>query len=153
INFMFRYPARSKLVKQLTTIAQEELEHFEMVNQWLEKRGVPLAPLNAPPYGSGLKSQVRKKEPNRLLDSLLVSCLIEARSHERLDLLATHCPEPDLAEFYRSLVASEARHYGIYWVLADTYFERDLVEQRLEELAIAESNLLTKLHPEPRVHS
>ncbi|MGB3693722.1 MAG: tRNA isopentenyl-2-thiomethyl-A-37 hydroxylase MiaE, partial [Spirulinaceae cyanobacterium] len=42
INFMFRYPARSKLVKQLTTIAQEELEHFEMVNQWLEKRGVPL---------------------------------------------------------------------------------------------------------------
>ncbi len=153
INFMFRYPAYAKLVKQLTTIAKEELEHFEMVNQWLEKRGVPLAPLNAPPYGSGLKSQVRKKEPNRLLDSLLVSCLIEARSHERLDLLATHCPEPDLAEFYRGLVASEARHYGIYWVLADTYFERDLVGKRLEELAIAESNLLTNLHPEPRVHS
>ena len=153
INFMFRYPSHTKLVKQLTTIAQEELEHFEQVNQWLEKRGVPLAPLNAPPYGSGLKSQVRKKEPHRLLDSLLVSCLIEARSHERLDLLAAHCPEPELSNFYSSLVASEARHYGIYWVLADTYFERDVVQQRLEELAIAESDLLANLHPEPRVHS
>lgn len=153
INFMFRYPAHAKLVKQLTTIAKEELEHFEQVNQWLERRGVPLAPLNAPPYGSGLKSQVRKKEPNRLLDSLLVSCLIEARSHERLDLLAAHCPDPELSNFYNSLVASEARHYGIYWVLADTYFERDVVQQRLEELAIAESNLLANLHPEPRVHS
>ena len=153
INFMFRYPSHTKLVKQLTTIAKEELEHFEQVNQWLERRGVPLAPLNAPPYGSGLKSQVRKKEPQRLLDSLLVSCLIEARSHERLDLLAAHCPEPELSNFYSSLVASEARHYGIYWVLADTYFERDVVQQRLEELAIAESDLLANLHPEPRVHS
>jgi tRNA-(ms[2]io[6]A)-hydroxylase len=79
--------------------------------------------------------------------------LIEARSHERLGLLATHCPEPELAEFYHSLMASEARHYGVYWVLADTYFVRDVVKERLEELAIQESELLATLHPEPRIHS
>jgi tRNA 2-(methylsulfanyl)-N6-isopentenyladenosine37 hydroxylase len=50
-----------------------------------------------------------------MLDSLLVSGLIEARSHERLGLLAEHCPEPELAKFYRGLMASEARHYGIYY--------------------------------------
>ena len=50
-------------------------------------------------------------------------------------------------------MASEARHYGAYWVLADTYFERDMVAQRLEELAIEESNILATMHPEPRVHS
>jgi tRNA-(ms[2]io[6]A)-hydroxylase len=150
---MFRYPSNTQLVRQLTAIAREELEHFELVNQWLERRGVPLAPLSAPPYGGGLAALVRRTEPERLLDSLLVSGLIEARSHERLGLLATHCPDRELAEFYRSLMASEARHYGVYWVLADTYFERDVVKARLEELAIKESELLATLHPEPRIHS
>ena len=153
LNLMFRYPSNTQLVRQLTAIAREELEHFELVNQWLERRGVPLAPLSAPPYGGGLTALVRRTEPERLLDSLLVSGLIEARSHERLGLLATHCPDRELAEFYGSLMASEARHYGVYWVLADTYFERDVVKARLEELAIQESELLATLHPEPRIHS
>ena len=153
LNLMFRYPSYTQLVRQLTTIAREELEHFELVNQWLERLGIPLAPLSSPPYGAGLKAQIRRHEPERLLDSLLVSGLIEARSHERLGLLATHCPDRELAKFYEGLMASEARHYGIYWVLADTYFERDIVTQRLEELAVKESELLATLHPEPRIHS
>jgi tRNA 2-(methylsulfanyl)-N6-isopentenyladenosine37 hydroxylase len=153
LNFMFRYPSNNKLVRELTAIAREELEHFELVNQWLEKRNIPLAPLNAPPYGSLLKGQIRPQEPDRLLDSLLVSALIEARSHERLGLLGEYCPEPQLAKFYRSLMASEARHYGIYWVLADTYFDRAVVGRRLEELAAFESQILANLHPEPRIHS
>jgi len=153
LNLMFRYPSNTKLVRSLTTIAQEELEHFEQVNQILERRGIPLGPLAAPPYGAGLRAQIRPQEPHRLLDSLLVSGLIEARSHERLGLLGAHCPEPELAAFYRGLMASEARHYGIYWVLATTYCDRDIVNRRLEELSLIESELLTTLHPEPRIHS
>ena len=153
LNLMFRYPSNTQLVRMLTAIAREELEHFEQVNQWLERRSIPLGSLSSPPYGAGLKAQIRHKEPERLLDSLLVSGLIEARSHERLGLLATHCPCPELAQFYRGLMASEARHYGTYWILADTYFERSVVTQRLEELAIVESQLLAVLHPEPRIHS
>lgn len=153
MNLMFRYPSSTKLIRSLTAIAQEELEHFEQVNQWLERRGIALAPLSAPPYAAGLKAQIRPQEPYRMLDSLLVSGLIEARSHERLGLLGLHCPEPALAQFYRGLMASEARHYGIYWTLATTYFERDQVNQRLEELAAVESQLLATLHPEPRIHS
>jgi tRNA 2-(methylsulfanyl)-N6-isopentenyladenosine37 hydroxylase len=153
INLMFRYPSNTKLVRMLTAIAQEELEHFELVNQWLEKRNIPMGPLAAPPYGAGLNAQIRKDEPQRLLDTLLICGLIEARSHERLGLLATHCPEPDLAQFFRSLMASEARHYGVYWVLATTYFDPQVVRDRLDELAIAESQLLQTLHPEPRIHS
>jgi tRNA-(ms[2]io[6]A)-hydroxylase len=143
LNLMFRYPSYSPLVRKLTALAQEELEHFELVNQWLEHRGIPLQPLNAPPYGSRLKQQVGHNEPQRLLDSLLVSALIEARSHERLGLLAEYCPDPELAKFYRSLMASEARHYGIYWTLAATYFERPLLQKRLEALAEVESRVLT----------
>lgn len=153
LNMIFRYPSNAKMVRELTKIAREELEHFELVNQWLDHRNIPMRPLQPPPYGAGLKAQIRPKEPERFLDSLLVSGLIEARSHERLGLLANHCPEPELAKFYRSLMASEARHYGVYWVLADTYFDRDIVRQRLDELAMVESELLATLHPEPRIHS
>lgn len=153
LNLMFRYPSSVKLVRQLTAIAKEELEHFELVNQWLERRNIPLSHLTPAPYGAGMKAQIRRDEPERMLDSLLISALIEARSHERLGLLAIHCPERDLAQFYHSLMASEARHYGTYWILADTYFERSIVAQRLEELATVESQLLATLHPEPRIHS
>ncbi|AFY36920.1 tRNA-hydroxylase [[Leptolyngbya] sp. PCC 7376] len=153
INMMFRYPSSTELVRELTAIAKEELEHFELVNQWLERKNIPLAPLNAPPYGSKLHKLIRPQEPDRMLDSLLISALIEARSHERLGLIGEHCPEPELAAFYRGLMASEARHYGAYWVLATIYYDTDLVNERLEELAIAESEILSTLHPEPRIHS
>ena len=153
INMMFRYPSYHRLVRQLTAIAQEELEHFELVNQWLDKRGIPLAPLNSPPYGAKLKSQIRHQEPERLLDSLLISALIEARSYERLGLLSEYCPDEDLACFYRDLMASEARHYGVYWLLAEHYCDRQTVNRRLEELAAFESSILATLYHEPRIHS
>ena len=153
LNLIFRYPSSTKLVRMRTAIAREELEHFEQVNQWLERRGISLAPLSPPPYAAGFKAQIRSQEPHRMLDSLLVSGLIEARSHERLGLLATHCPEPELSKFYRGLMASEARHFGTYWILADTYFERSVFTKRLEELAVVESQLLANLYPEPRIHS
>lgn len=80
---------------------------------------IALAPLNSPPYFSKPKTQIRHGEPARLVNSLLVSAIIEARSHEGLSLIGEHCPDPELAKFYRSLMASEARHYGIYWLLAE----------------------------------
>lgn len=67
--------------------------------------------------------------------------------------LMFRCSEPELAKFYHGLMASEARHYGIYWVLAATYFDREIVMQRLDELVIVESELLATLHSEPRIHS
>ncbi|MEO0540650.1 MAG: tRNA-(ms[2]io[6]A)-hydroxylase [Cyanobacteria bacterium P01_A01_bin.105] len=153
LNLMFRYPSSADLVNALTDIAQEELSHFKQVNQWLARRGIALAPLAPAPYGAALKAEVRRDEPVRMLDMLLVSALIEARSHERLGLLADHCPDPELAAFYRGLMASEARHYGAYWVLATAYFERDIVNGRLDQLAAIESDVLATLHAAPRIHS
>jgi tRNA-(ms[2]io[6]A)-hydroxylase len=153
LNLICRYPSTVPLVRALTAIAREELEHFDQVNQLLEERGVPLRPLKPPPYGASLKAQVRNQEPERMLDSLLVSALIEARSHERLGLLAEHCPDRSLAHFYRDLMASEARHYGIYWLLATGEYPHEQVDERLEALARIESQVLQTLHPEPRMHS
>jgi tRNA-(ms[2]io[6]A)-hydroxylase len=153
MSLINRYPSDAGLVKALTAIAQEELAHFAQVNQWLERRGVPFGPLPPPPYGAALRQQVRAEEPHRQLDVLLVSALIEARSHERLGLLAENLGDRNLAQFYRSLMTSEARHYGDYWVLATGRFARADVEARLDDLAAAESAILATLHPQPRIHS
>ncbi|GAB4357955.1 MAG: tRNA isopentenyl-2-thiomethyl-A-37 hydroxylase MiaE [Cyanophyceae cyanobacterium] len=153
LQLMAQYPSKPDLVRELTAIAVEELEHFEQVNRWLERRGIPLRAPAAPPYGSALRSQIRRQEPERLLDTLLVAGLIEARSHERLGLLGQHCPDPQLAAFYRGLMASEARHYGVYWLLADRYYDRAIVQARLGELARIEHQILDTLHPHPRIHS
>ncbi|URR34674.1 tRNA isopentenyl-2-thiomethyl-A-37 hydroxylase MiaE [Thermosynechococcus sp. HN-54] len=153
INLMFRYPSHKRLVDALTDIAQEELEHFRQVNQQLERRHIALAPLSAPPYASRLNAAVRPQEPDRFLDTLLVCALIEARSHERLQLLAQHCPDRELAEFFASLVTSEARHYGTYWYLAYEFFGQEAVENRLRKLATLESEILSTPYPLPRIHS
>ena len=77
-----------------------------------------------------------------MLDSFLVAGLIEARSHERMALLAEHSPDPQLRALYSDLLASEARHFGLYWVLCEERYPREVIVQRLQVLAQAEVEAL-----------
>ena len=129
LQLMFRYPGDGALAAVLSPLAREELEHFERVQALLARRGIPL------------------------LDSFLVAGLIEARSHERMALLAVHSPDAELRELYGDLLTSEARHFGVYWLLCERRFPRERVEARLVELAAAEAQLLAGLHREARMHS
>ena len=142
LQLMFRYPSDVALAQALSPLAREELEHFELVLQLLERRAIALRPLPAPAYGATLAKAVRRDEPARLLDSLLVAGLIEARSHERMALLAAAGPDPELRALYGELLASEARHFGLYWVLAEARYGRELTTARLQELAVVEADAL-----------
>ena len=153
LQLMFRYPSDGALAAVLSPLAREELEHFERVQALLERRGIALRPLAAPPYGAALAALVRRQEPLRRLDSFLVAGLIEARSHERMALLAVHSPDPELRALYADLLASEARHFGLYWVLAERDYPRTVVVERLEGLAAAEAAVLATPWREPRFHS
>jgi tRNA-(ms[2]io[6]A)-hydroxylase len=153
LQLMFRYPGDSDLAAALSPLAREELEHFERVQALLARRRIPLRPLAAPPYGAALTALVRRSEPDRMLDSFLVAGLIEARSHERMALLAAHSPDAELRELYGDLLTSEARHFGVYWLLCERRFPRERVAARLVELAAAEAALLNGLHREARMHS
>ncbi len=153
MRYLFQYPNHQVLVEVLTTLAQEELQHFQMVNRHLERRGVVWKTLKPSPYGNLLKKEIRTQEPNRLLDSMLTSCLIEARSHERLELLAKNCTDPELQDFYAFLGIAEERHRHLYLDLAYEYYAVLQVDQRLDQLSQKESEILKTLHPEPRVHS
>ena len=156
LQLMFRYPGDVALAEALSPIAREELEHFEQVLALLQARGIALRPLPAPGYGAALAGQVRREEPGRMLDSFLTAGLIEARSHERMALLAAHSPDPELQDLYRQLLASEARHFGAYWLLAEERFGREATVARLQELAAVEVQSLTGLLKRPddvRMHS
>ena len=143
LQLMFRYPAEPGLGEALSPLAREELEHFELVLQLMARRGLALRPLQAPGYGARLSKAVRRDEPARMLDSFLVAGLIEARSHERMALLAAQAADPDLRELYGALLASEARHFGLYWLLAEARFGREATVARLQELAAVEVEALT----------
>ena len=153
IQLMFRYPSEPDLAEVLSPIAREELEHFEKILYFLKDLGHSLKALKPPPYGAELAKCIRKEEPNRMLDSFLVAGLIEARSHERLSLLALNSEHKSFKLLYESLLESEARHFGIYWKLAQTKFSKDETFQRLEELSKVETKILSQPFSLPRVHS
>ena len=153
LQMMFRYLCEPGLAEVLSPLVREELEHFEKVVELLKSRGHYLEPLPAPPYGTVLAKNIRKIEPERMLDGFLVAGLIEARSHERMSLLAAHSPDLGLANLYRDSLESEARHFGIYWKLAVDRFDRIVIETRLNELAQIEAEILSELHLAPRMHS
>jgi len=153
IQLMFRYPSEPDLAEVLSPIAREELVHFEKILYLLKDLGHSLKALKPPPYGAELAKSIRKEEPDRMLDSFLIAGLIEARSHERLSLLALNFENIDLKTLYQSLLESEARHFGIYWKLAQTKFPKDETFERLEELSKIESEVLSETFFMPRIHS
>ena len=156
VQMMFRYLCEPGLGEVLSPLAREELEHFEQVLAVLKSRGRYLEPLPAPAYGGDLARRIRKVEPERMLDSFLVAGLIEARSHERMALLAEHSPDRDLRGLYGDLLASEARHFGVYWTLAESRWPRQQIISRLDELAQVETLALTGQLNRPedvRMHS
>lgn len=143
VQLMFRYLCEPGLGEVLSPLAREELEHFERVLTLIKARGRYLEPLPAPPYGAALAKQIRRNEPERMLDSFLVAGLIEARSHERMSLLAAHMQDEELRQLYADLLASEARHFGLYWLESKKRFPIETVEARLKELSITEAQILS----------
>ena len=150
VQMMFRYLCEPGLGEVLSPLAREELEHFEQVLALIKARGRYLEPLPSPGYGAELARHIRKAEPHRMLDSFLVAGLIEARSHERMALLAEHSPDSDLKLLYGDLLTSEARHFGLYWTLAESRWSREEIKTRLEELSEHESRALDGKLDDPR---
>lgn len=155
MNLMFAYVDNLDLCREMTEIVNEELEHFHRVIEILEKRDIQFRRLKPGSYGRKLNDLVRRGEPNRAVDRLLVASLIEARSCERFDFLRKHMQDkdPELADFYHSLFESEARHHTTYVRLAKYFAPDDVVKQRLTELSALESEIIAIGDELPRMHS
>ena len=153
MNLLFAYVDNDELCREMTTIVNEELEHFHMVIEILKRRGIAFRRLKPSQYGRRLNDLVRKQEPERAIDRLLVAGLIEARSCERFGLLRENLADKELAAFYDSLFESEARHHTTYIRLAKMFGDDETVRARLYELAEAEAQIITEGEELPRMHS
>jgi tRNA-(ms[2]io[6]A)-hydroxylase len=153
MNLLFSYVDDVDLARAMTEIVSEELEHFRRVLDLLERRGIPFRKLSPSSYGARLHERIRRAEPGKAVDRLLVAGLIEARSCERFAALADHVSDAELRDFYRGLFESEARHHATYVRLACGFAPEASVRARLHELAAEEAAIIAAGDPVPRMHS
>ena len=151
LSLLYRYVDHHDLLMRLSKLAREELRHFEQVLGVMRKRGIEYRHLSAARYAGELRKWVRDHEPARLVDVLLVGAVVEARSCERFMRLAPVLDD-ELAEFYRGLCESEARHYAVYLRLAEAVAGAS-VPERVNSLLDLEADLINRPDEAFRFHS
>ena len=152
MSLLYRYVEKPRLLQRLSRLAREELRHFEQVARVIEERGIAYRHVSASRYAGALKKMVRSHEPQRLVDTLLVASVIEARSCERFALLAD-VVDVQLAGLYRSLLDSEKRHFDVYRQLALEYGDEKDVRARIDLILEEENNFITTADKDFRFHS
>jgi tRNA-(ms[2]io[6]A)-hydroxylase len=153
VSLLFRYPHHSALLDPITDLAREELAHFKLVVAHLHARGRTFERQVPSVYAAELMAAMRPNEPQRAVDMLLCLALIEARSCERMKLLAEHLDDEALRGLYSSLLASEARHHACYVDLATTLAPHAEVRARLRELALHEADVIANAPRVARLHA
>jgi tRNA-(ms[2]io[6]A)-hydroxylase len=151
LSLIRSYPERTDLVREMARLAPDETRHVVQVSQLMARREQPAAYDFGDDYAVALRDHIRKPEPLRLLDRLLVFAVIEARSAERLDLLARALEDPKSRELYASLATAEFRHRDIFLALSrDT--DPTTWRERAAELAAVEAEIFVDRPITARIH-
>jgi tRNA-(ms[2]io[6]A)-hydroxylase len=151
LSLMYKYVDRTDLLHKMSRLAREELRHFEQVLDLMAACGVSYSHLSASRYARELHGLVQQAEPQRLVDSLILGAVVEARSCERFVGLIEVLPE-QLAALYRQLVQSEARHFKDYLTLAQDIAQADIAS-RVDEFLARDAELITSTDSQFRFHS
>ncbi|XOV88386.1 MAG: tRNA-(ms[2]io[6]A)-hydroxylase [Pseudomonadota bacterium] len=152
LNLMYRYVEYPGMLLALSRLAREELRHFEQVLQLLARRGINYVQLGPAGYAAGLRQSVRTHEPARLVDILIVSAIVEARSCERFAAMQAVL-DAELADFYGSLLESEARHFGVYLGFARQVAGEVDISDRIAHFLARDRELVLTPDTEFRFHS
>lgn len=141
-------------VKAMTAVARDEVEHLALVTRLLARRGGHLKKQHRCAYAADLRALVRMgRGPDELMDRLMISALIEARSCERFAILAEACEDRELAKLYRGLYASEAGHYRQFIDLARALPEAKGVQARWVAMLKREAAIIRRQPVGPHMHS
>jgi tRNA 2-(methylsulfanyl)-N6-isopentenyladenosine37 hydroxylase len=140
-------------VEELNAIAIEELQHFQLVLALLKQRGISFGQPYPSPWIRGLMHSVRSGQRHQVIDHLICCSLIEGRSCEKFQLLAAELQpvDPELAEFYGSLVESEGNHYATYLLMARGIDEEE-TSRRLDFYLNLDAQLIRQPNPLPILH-
>ena len=151
LSLMYRYVDQTDLLHKMSQLAREELRHFEQVLDVMHAQGIVYSHLGSARYAQELHKLVRKEEPGRLIDVLILGAVVEARSCERFVRLIEILPE-DVAELYKQLVHSEARHFADYLDLARQAAAGD-IQDRIDVFLARDAELITSSDEQFRFHS
>jgi tRNA-(ms[2]io[6]A)-hydroxylase len=154
ISLITSNPDKPDLVRRLTEIAIEEMEHFQMVIDIIKERNLSLHPENKDDYVNHLYKFMKRGEgkDQSLVDRLLFAAMIEARSCERFKVLSENIQDQELAKFYRDLMISEAEHYTTFITFAREFGGRVDVDQRWKEWLEFEDNLIRSYGVNQTIH-
>jgi len=154
VSIVISYPEYTELVDEMLSIAKEELAHFEMVHEKIKQRGFVLGKERRDEYVNDLYKFMRKGFVREiaLIDRLLFSALIEARSCERFKILSEEIKDEDLKAFYRELMISEATHYTTYLSFARKYAGKEDVDKRWKEWLDYEAEVISKYGKSETIH-
>jgi tRNA-(ms[2]io[6]A)-hydroxylase len=155
ISIMISYAYHPEIVDEMVNLAKEELTHFEMVHQKIKDRGLKLGYERKDEYVLELYKFMRKGHVKEiaLIDRLLFSAMVEARSCERFKLLSENINDPDLREFYRELMISEAGHYTMFLNFARKYGNAtEDVNARWEQWLEHEAQILKSYGKQETIH-
>ena len=154
INLIVHFPECTDLVDAMLELAKEELEHFQQVQKKIKERGFVLGRERRDEYVFELNNFIRKgyQRHHVLVDKLLFSALVEARSCERFKVLSENINDEDLREFYRTLMVSEANHYTLFIKLAKQYANGIDVDKRWQEFLDYENVIIRKYGNSETIH-
>lgn len=142
------------LVSELTEIAIEEMQHFQMVHNIIKERGYELGRERKDDYVNQLV-KFNKKDGSRnmaFVDRLLFAAMIEARSCERFRILSQNINDEELSKFYHDLMVSEANHYTTFLKFARKYSTDVDVDKRWNEWLQFEGNLIQSFGDKEAIH-
>ncbi len=155
ISLIVQYSEYPDLVEKMTDLAMEEMSHFKMVFQEIQKRGYTLGRERKDSYVNELVKFIRVKGKGReesLADKLLFAAMIEARSCERFKVLADNIGDEGLANFYHDLMISEARHYSMFLKLARKLCPNIDIDKRWEAFLVYEGDVIGRYGKKEEVH-
>ncbi|WP_103068353.1 tRNA-(ms[2]io[6]A)-hydroxylase [Aquimarina sediminis] len=154
ISLIVSFPEYTELVQEMIKLVKEEVSHFKMVHDKIIERGWVLGRDRKDEYVIQLITFFPKggSRTTQLVHRLLYAALIEARSCERFKLLSEELEDKELADFYRTLMVSEANHYTMFLNFARQYGDRTEVDKKWENLLVYEAEIMKNLGKKETVH-
>ncbi|WP_299060501.1 tRNA-(ms[2]io[6]A)-hydroxylase [uncultured Polaribacter sp.] len=154
VSIIINYSEETELVKEMSNIAIEEMQHFKMVHLLMVKRGMVLGREQKNDYAIRLQKFFKKTgdRTDALIQRLLVAALIEARSCERFKVFSENMEDEELSKFYNNLMISEAGHYTTFLQFARQYQDKEIVDKKWNALLAFEAELMKERGNLAKIH-
>jgi tRNA-(ms[2]io[6]A)-hydroxylase len=152
MSMVVHYPDKDDIVREMIDLAMEEMAHFREVIKIMLRKGLQQLPDKTSFYIGSFMRAMRKDPKYYLLDRLLMFSIVEKRGAERFGLVGDALKEDKIKDFYQRLAAAEYRHYELFITLAHKYFNKQDVDERLEQLLQIEADIVQQCPFRAAVH-